>query len=145
MGHFAPADLWPQQAVQADGRPGRHKEPVAKHGPQHPPVPGTLRQQHQQGQQHGARVARQQQSERRAAEKRQRAQGLHKGRQQEGNEIELKDDDDDDFIPDMSEEIYQDSDEDIMSEGFMIDDVPADELGADLGGDFDFDTEEDDE
>ena len=64
---------------------------------------------------------------------------------EEGNEIELKDDDDDDFIPDVQEEIYQESDEEIIGEGFEIDDVPADELGADLGMDFDYDTEEDDE
>ena len=64
---------------------------------------------------------------------------------EEGNEIELKDDDDDDFIPDVQEEIYQESDEDIIGEGFEIDDVPVDELGADLGLDFDYDTEEDDE
>ncbi len=64
---------------------------------------------------------------------------------EEGNEIELKDDDDDDFIPDVQEEIYQESDEEIMGEGFEIDDVPADELGADLGMDFEYDTEEDDE
>ncbi len=64
---------------------------------------------------------------------------------EEGNEIELKDDDDDDFIPDVQEEIYQENDEDIIGEGFEIDDVPVDELGADLGVDFEYDTEEDEE
>ena len=67
---------------------------------------------------------------------------------EEGNEIELKDDDDDDYIPseEVREELYQGSDEEIVSEGYSIDDVPVDELGADLdfGGDFaDDETEED--
>ena len=65
----------------------------------------------------------------------------------DGNEIELKEDDDDDFIPDMKDEIYQSDDDEIESEGFSIEDVPEDELGADM--DFgtddnsDFDGEED--
>jgi len=63
----------------------------------------------------------------------------------DGAEIELKDDDEDDFIPDMKDEIYQSDDSEIMSEGFSIDDVPVEELGADLGfgDDSDFDNEED--
>ena len=64
-----------------------------------------------------------------------------------GAEIELKDDDDDDYIPsdDVREELYQGSDDEITAEGYSIDDVPADELGADLdfGGDYDDETEED--
>jgi DNA-directed RNA polymerase subunit beta len=68
---------------------------------------------------------------------------------EEGNEIELKDDDDDDYIPsdEIREELYQGSDEEIVSEGYSIDDVPADELGADLdfGGDDSDDYTEEDE
>ena len=53
---------------------------------------------------------------------------------EEGNEIELKDEDDDDYVPvDIREEmVYQSSDDEIVSEGYSIDDVPAEELGADL-------------
>ena len=65
----------------------------------------------------------------------------------DGNDIELKDDDDDDFIPDMKDEIYRSDDDEIEAEGFSIEDVPEDELGADLdfGADdnSDFDSEED--
>ena len=68
---------------------------------------------------------------------------------EEGNEIELKDDDDDDYIPsdEIREELYQGSDEEIVSEGYSIDDVPVDELGADLdfGGDDSDDYTEEDE
>ena len=68
---------------------------------------------------------------------------------EEGNEIELKDDDDDDYIPsdEVREELYQGSDEEIVSEGYSIDDVPVDELGADLdfGGDDSDDYTEEDE
>jgi DNA-directed RNA polymerase subunit beta len=65
---------------------------------------------------------------------------------EQGNEIELKDDEDDDYIPaEIREEIYQSSDDEIISEGFSIDDVPADELGADLGFDDDYDDTEEDE
>ena len=60
------------------------------------------------------------------------------------NEIELKDDDDDDdFIPDLKDEFYHSDDSEIEAEGFSIEDVPADELGADLGSDYDDDDEED--
>ncbi|MBO5556023.1 MAG: DNA-directed RNA polymerase subunit beta, partial [Oscillospiraceae bacterium] len=59
------------------------------------------------------------------------------------NEIELKDDDDDDdFIPDLKDEFYHSDDSEIEAEGFSIEDVPADELGADLG---DYDDNEEDE
>ena len=59
--------------------------------------------------------------------------------------IELKDEEDDDYIPsdEVREELFQDSDDDIVSEGYSIDDVPVDELGADL--DFDEDYDDDDE
>ncbi len=50
----------------------------------------------------------------------------------DGNEIELKDDDEDDFIPDMKDEFYQADDGEIEAEGYSIEDVPEDELGADL-------------
>ncbi len=44
---------------------------------------------------------------------------------EEGNEIELKDEDDDDYVPvDIREEmVYQSSDDEIVSEGYSIDDV----------------------
>ena len=65
----------------------------------------------------------------------------------DGNEIELKDDDDDDFVSDMKDEIYQSDEDEIEAEGFSIEDVPEDELGADIDfgadGDSDFDSEED--
>ena len=38
----------------------------------------------------------------------------------DGNEIELKDDDDDDFIPEMKDEIYQADDSEIETEGYII-------------------------
>ena len=61
----------------------------------------------------------------------------------DGVEIELKDDDEDDFVPDMKDELYQADDGEIESEGFTIEDVPEDELGVDLdGADYD-DNEED--
>ena len=60
---------------------------------------------------------------------------------EEGNEIELKDDDEDDFIPDLKDELYQVDDSEIEAGGYTIEDVPEDEFGADLGG-MDFDNEE---
>ena len=61
---------------------------------------------------------------------------------EQGEEIELKDDDDDDFIPDMKDEMYAADDSEIEAGGFSIEDVPEDELGADLG--MDFENEEED-
>ena len=61
----------------------------------------------------------------------------------DGSEIELKDDDEDDFIPEMRDEFYAADDEEIEAEGFSIEDVPEDEFGADLGNDNDYDDEED--
>ena len=62
----------------------------------------------------------------------------------DGNQIELKDEDEDDFIPDMKDEIYQSDDSELAAEGYSIEDVPEDELGADLGFDSDdYDNEED--
>ena len=74
---------------------------------------------------------------------------------EDGAEIELKDDEDEDYIIDAStlppedadvvrEELYQDSDDDFAAEGYSIDDVPVEELGADLGFD-DYDDEDDGE
>ena len=59
-----------------------------------------------------------------------------------GAEIELKDDEEDDFIPDMKNELYQADDSELEAEGYSIEDVPEDELGADLGMDFDGEEEE---
>ena len=58
----------------------------------------------------------------------------------DGQEIELKEDDEDDFVPDMKDEFYAADDSEIEAEGFTIEDVPEDELGPD-GMDFD-ETEE---
>ncbi len=61
----------------------------------------------------------------------------------DGNEIELKDDDDDeDFIPDMRDEMYEANDSEIEAEGYTIEDVPEDDMDA--AGDFDYNEEEDD-
>ena len=60
----------------------------------------------------------------------------------DGNEIELKDDDEDDFIPELRDELYQADDNEIEAGGYSIEDVPEDEFGADLGMDYD-DNEED--
>lgn len=57
----------------------------------------------------------------------------------DGSEIELKDEDDDDFIPDIKDEIYASDDEELQAEGYSIEEVPEDEL---LDGDVD-DSEED--
>ena len=56
-----------------------------------------------------------------------------------GEDIELKDDDDDDFIPEMKDELYQADDSEIEEGGFTIEDAP-DDLGADFG---DFDDSDD--
>ena len=53
----------------------------------------------------------------------------------DGQEIELKDEDDDDFIPDLRDELYQADDAELADSGFMIEDVPEDEFGADFGAD----------
>ena len=50
----------------------------------------------------------------------------------EGNEIELKDEDEDDFIPDMKDETYAADEGEMEASGFAIEDVPEDEYGADL-------------
>ena len=62
---------------------------------------------------------------------------------EQGNEIELKDDDEDDFIPDLKDEIYQSDDSEIEAEGYSIEDVPEDEFGADFGASDYNDDEED--
>ena len=69
---------------------------------------------------------------------------------EEGREIELKDEDEDDYgaVDVRDEMVYQSSDDEIISEGYSIDDVPVDELGADLDyseefSDYDDNAEED--
>ena len=57
-------------------------------------------------------------------------------------EIELKDDDDDDFIPDMKDELYSADDSEIEAEGFSIEDIPEDELEDDYSSN-DYNSEED--
>jgi DNA-directed RNA polymerase subunit beta len=62
-----------------------------------------------------------------------------------GNEIELKDDDDDDFIPDMKDELYHSDDSEIESEGFTIEDVPEDDFDMDFSdSDNDYSDDEED-
>ena len=59
-----------------------------------------------------------------------------------GNEIELKDEDDDDFIPELRDnEFYQADDDELADSGFSIENVPEDEFGADFGAD-DYEEEE---
>ena len=69
---------------------------------------------------------------------------------EQGNEIELKDEDEDDYFSDVRDDtmVYESSDDEIISEGYSIDDVPADEFGADLDysegfSDYDDEAEED--
>ncbi len=55
----------------------------------------------------------------------------------EGNEIELKDDEEDEFIPGLKEETYEASDEDIIAEGYSIEDVPeSDDDDFGFGADY---------
>ena len=77
----------------------------------------------------------------------------------DGGEIELKDDDDDDFIPDMKDEIYAPDDSEMEAVGYSIEDAEedsdgfasadADEFGDDAdeadfaSSDMNFDSEED--
>ncbi len=54
-----------------------------------------------------------------------------------GNEIELKDDEDDDLIPGYKdEEFVSSSDDEFESEGFSIENVPEDEFEADYSDDY---------
>ena len=48
-----------------------------------------------------------------------------------GSEIELKDEDEDDFIPDMRDETYAD-DSELEAGGFAIEDVPEEDCGGDV-------------
>ena len=61
----------------------------------------------------------------------------------EGNEIELKDDDEDDFIPNGRDD-YRADDGEIEASGYSIEDAPED-AGADAYDDFGGDDEEDDD
>jgi len=45
----------------------------------------------------------------------------------DGGEIELKDDDDDDFIPDFREDVYQSDDSEIEASGYSIENVDEDD------------------
>ena len=58
----------------------------------------------------------------------------------DGQEIELKDDDEDEFVPKMRDEMFEtyDSDSDIESEGYSIEDVPESD-----DDDFNFDVSDD--
>ena len=59
----------------------------------------------------------------------------------DGQEIELKDDEDD-FIPDLKDEIYASDDSEIEAEGFSIENVPEDEFDPEYSAS-DYDDEED--
>ena len=59
----------------------------------------------------------------------------------DGQEIELKDEDEDDFIPDLRDELYRADDRELEDRGFSIENVPEDEFGADFGAD-DYEEEE---
>ena len=62
----------------------------------------------------------------------------------DGSEIELKEDDDDDFIPEMKDEIYQSDDSEIEAEGYSIENIPEDEFDSDYSSmDYSDDDEED--
>ena len=64
----------------------------------------------------------------------------------DGNEIELKSDDDDEYQGGYGDDsIYASDDTEIESGGYTIEDVDPDELGADMPLDFDDDYEEEDE
>ena len=54
---------------------------------------------------------------------------------EQGQEIELKDEDDDDFIPELRDELYAADDDELADGGFSIENVPEDEFGADFGAD----------
>ncbi len=62
----------------------------------------------------------------------------------DGGEIELKDDDEDEFIPGMKDEVFNDySDDDFAADGYTVENAPEPEE-EDFGfGSFDFDSEED--
>ena len=60
----------------------------------------------------------------------------------EGNEIELKEDDEDEFIPGLKDEVYEASDEDIIAEGYTIEDVPESDDDDDFGFDDDYSEED---
>ena len=61
----------------------------------------------------------------------------------EGNEIELKDDEEDDFIPNARDDYRADEGE-IVSSGYSIEDAPED-AGSEAYGDFDTDDSDDDD
>ncbi len=58
----------------------------------------------------------------------------------DGNEIELKEDDDDDFIPNMRDEMYEADESEIEAEGYTIEDIPEDEDDS-----YEMDNEEEDD
>ncbi len=60
----------------------------------------------------------------------------------DGQEIELKDEDEDEFIPELKDEIYQSDDSEIEAEGFSIENVPEDEYDPGYAAD-DYSDEED--
>ena len=63
----------------------------------------------------------------------------------DGSEIELKDDDDDDFVPSFKDEIYASDDEELAAEGYSIENVPEDEFDMEEESDDYTDEEEEDQ
>ena len=54
-----------------------------------------------------------------------------------GNEIELRDDEDDDLVPGFKDEVFiSASDDEFESEGYSIEDVPEDEFESDYSEDY---------
>ena len=63
----------------------------------------------------------------------------------DGNEIELKDDDDDDFVPNFDDSRYESDDSELIDAGYAIEDINEDELELDdYGDDADDDADDDD-
>ncbi len=63
----------------------------------------------------------------------------------DGSEIELKDDDDDDFVPSFKDEIYASDDEELAAEGYSIENVPENEFDMEEESDDYTDEEEEDQ
>ena len=59
----------------------------------------------------------------------------------DGQEIELKDDEDD-FIPDLKDEIYISDDSEIEADGYSIENVPEDEFDPEFSSDYDDEEDE---
>ncbi len=61
----------------------------------------------------------------------------------DGNEIELKDDDDDDYVPNFDDSRYESDDNELIDAGYAIEDINEEELELDAFGGSDDDAEDD--